>query len=78
MMKRLNRKKLKQGIRLAIAIHAYDAMNGLMLESVNGITESDLEFMSNEAKKIAWKLAGENPLNFGTVDECVNYFLNKK
>lgn len=76
MAKKISRGKLKKAVRLAIAIHAYDAMDGFTHKELEGISEEDLQFMAEEAKRIAQRLAGPYPMNLGGVQECIDYFVN--
>jgi hypothetical protein len=71
--KQLSRTKLRQAARLAIAIHGYDLLQGFGPKEA-GLTEEEFDVMTEETHKIMEKLAGEHPMNFGSVDAVINYF----
>ena len=68
---------LKNAVRLSIAIHAYDALQGMSPEDI-GLTDEEFDYMTEQAQKIAEKLAGQHPMNFGSVDACIEYFKSLK
>lgn len=69
------RRALKNAVKLAIAIHTFDFANGLLLR--DGFSSEELEFIEQEAKRISIKLAGNHPMNFGSIQSCFQYFLSK-
>ncbi len=75
-MKKLSRSKLRQAARLAMAIHGYDLLQGFNHSAI-GLSEEEHAIMSDEANKIAERLAGNHPMNLGSVDACIEYFKNK-
>lgn len=74
-MGKQKRSKLKKAARLAIAIHAYDLMEGVQPGDV-GLSVEEHAIMQEEAMRIAIKLAGGHPMNLGSIKSCIDYFGN--
>jgi len=72
-MKTLSRAKLRKAAKLAIAIHGFDLMQGFSPNQV-GLTEAEYEIMTQEAHSIVENLAGNNPMNLGSVEQCIEHF----
>lgn len=75
-MKPLSRTKLRQAAKLAIAIHGYDLMQGFSPEEA-GLSELEYQIMTEEAHRLTEKLAGNYPMNMGSVAQVLEYFRNK-
>lgn len=73
-MSKISKSVLKKAVKLSIAIHAYDAMHGFAPEDI-GVSEENHEYMCEQAQKIAIKMAGNHPMNLGSVESCIEYFL---
>jgi aspartate/tyrosine/aromatic aminotransferase len=73
LLNELTRSKLRKAAKLAIAIHGFDLMQGFSPSQV-GLTESEYEIMTQEAHSIVKKLAGNNPMNLGSVEQCIEHF----
>jgi hypothetical protein len=73
---KLSRTKLRQAARLAIAIHGYDLMQGFMPKDV-GLSDEEYEVMTQEAHRITSQMAGNHPMNMGSVNEVLQYFKSK-
>ncbi len=72
----ISRSKLKKAAKLAISIHGMNLIEGIQPHEIE-LTNDEWIIMTEEIHKICEKLAGNNPMNYGSVNDCIKYFTEK-
>jgi hypothetical protein len=72
----MNKKAIKSAVKLCVAIQAIDFFEGMTPSDLN-VSDREFQIIMDESKSLSEKLAGNNPMTFGSANEVLNYFKTK-